>query len=256
MEILYEYRETTKRKGDPLLRTGDMDGRGKFNFRSLYGYPSETSEFIRKNGNTRNLKGKPVFSDVLLIDVDNEVFVDEVRQMLIYGNIAFTEYSTGNRGRHFHVNIEPMQGEHVIYSQVQWLKGMDLWDKIDTSVYREGGQFRCIGAIHQKTKKIKTSCGGTCGSAIKIPKVVPPPVVQTNYEIGEGTEEDQQTFLMNLLIRRGEGQRHMHIFILWRSGLKAGYDPEIVKDAIRVWNRAQDIPHEEEVLESKLRSMK
>jgi len=256
MEIVYEYRRTTKRIGGPLLRPGDMDGGGEFNFRSLYGYPSETAGFIRKNNNTRDLKRKPIFSDVLLIDVDNEAFVDEVRQGLVQGNVVFTEYDTGNRGRHFHVNIEPMIGDHVIYSQIQWLKKMELWDKVDTSVYRETGQFRTIGAKHQKTGKIKKDVGGTEGHATKIPKQVPPPVTVPEYDVGSGSSDEQQIFLMNLLLKRGEGQRHLHIFILWRSGLKAGYEPETVKDAIRMWNRAQAIPHEEHVMESKLRSMK
>lgn len=256
MEILYEYRTETKRSGNPKLQPGSMEGYGKYNFRSLYGYPHETSEFIRANRNTRDLKGKPVFSDTLLIDVDNEAFVDDVRQELIFGNITFTEFNTGNRGRHFHVLIEPMVGTHVVYSQKMWLKKMNIWDKVDTSVYTEGGQFRCIGAKHQTTGGIKRAVGGTAGFANKIPMLVPPPVPQPTYEEIEGTSDDKQIFLSNLLAKRGEGQRHTHIFILWKSGLKAGFDAETVKDAIRMWNRSQEMPHTESMVESKLRSMK
>ena len=251
MEIRYEYRKDVVRIGKPELKP-DAIYEG-YNFRSVYGYPEDTAQFITDNGNTKNLKGKSVYSDSVLIDVDKEEHVDPVKQILEDNDIPYEQYTTGNRGSHFHIPIIPMIGTHVISSQIQWLKAMRMWDLIDNTIYREGGQFRTVGATHKKTRKQKCLVYSVKGEPIKIPKFIPPPKPNIAYDVVEGSPEARQAFVTNLFAKRQQGQRHMHMYILWRSGLRAGHDPEHVKDLIRKWNDQQDTPHSPDAVEMKLR---
>ena len=70
-----EYRVNLKRFGRPVLAESQPEG---VKFQSLYEYPQEVVDFINKNGNTQGLKGKPVISDTLFIDVDEQENVKTV----------------------------------------------------------------------------------------------------------------------------------------------------------------------------------
>ena len=62
---------------------------------------------------------------------------------------------------------------------------------------------------------------------------------------------------MNLLERKEEGYRHPHFYIIWRTGLEAGFSHDEIKDAIRWFNTNNCVPaHPSDVLEKKLRSFK
>jgi len=252
MTILYEWRDELKRCETPVLYT-----HGTSNFRSVYGYPEKTAEFIKTNGNTKNLKGKDVYSNELFIDVDDDKNVLKVTQKLVDLNLQFATYTTGNRGMHYHIRIVPMWGQNVPYSQIKWLKDNGFWELIDQTIYTEGSQFRTIGAVHEKTGMLKTFNEAYSGILLMIDRAVPPPIpdVQTSWE-EDPDETDKQTYFMNLMAKRGVGARHKHMFILWRSGLKAGFDVETVKESIRNWNTHQDTPHAPDMIEKKLGSFK
>ncbi len=151
---MYEMRRAVQRRGLPELEelTDELVSSAKgYNFRSVYGYPTEVLSNIKANGNTKGLKGKPVISTTLLIDCDSDGDADTCRRQLETLGIKFTTYTTGNRGRHYHVPIEAMVGTDVIHSQITWLKNNNLWSVVDTSIYREGGMYRLEGATHSKT---------------------------------------------------------------------------------------------------------
>ena len=255
MIILYEWRKKTRRTGKPTLDFKCPTTSDDYNFRSVYGYPQETVDFINKNNNTRNLKGKPVYSDELLIDIDNPENITEVEKKLFKLRISYDVYVTGNRGMHYHVPILPMVGTGVVYSQVQFLKNIGIYDLIDNSIYKEGGQFRAVHAVHGKTGKRKYKIGSVAGTTLEIPTLVPPPISVVTYS-EEGTEEDMQSYINNLLAKRDVGGRHMHMFIIWKSGLKAGIDPDTIKNNIRWWNSNQNTPHDNVILEKKLESFR
>lgn len=252
--IVYEWRKKTRRYGPPELHPKDTDG---YNFHSTYGYPESTADIIREQGNTRNLKGKAVYSDTLYIDVDKDDHVDSVRSRLEELSVPFAEFNTGNRGRHFHIGIVPTEGTNVIYSQIQWLKDNDLWGLIDQTIYKETGQFRAIGAIHQKTGKVKELVDlHYVDKLLAIPMLTPPPVIVPDTPVDDGDAESRKNYFMNLMAVRDEGGRHGHMYILWRSGLSAGFDRETIKDSIRRWNEQQPNPHTNYMVEQKLKGFR
>lgn len=253
--MLYEWRKKVVRGGPPVLAPTRPEGA---QFRSVYAFPTDTVQIIQRQQSMKNLNGKMVASDTLLIDVDDAQNVDTCRDILIRLGIKFQEFTTGNRGRHWHIPIDRMIGVNVIYSQTQWLKSVGLWDMIDTSIYRPAGQFRCIGAKHRKTGELKRLVKEYDGKLLHITTLTPPPVVvKHDWICEEGTPEAEFDFFMNVLAERGEGRRHMHMYITFQSGKQAGLERAEIEDCIRWWNRRMTYtPHSDQMIDKKLRGFK
>ena len=209
-----------------------------YNFRSVYAYPDWVVAAIRSNGNTKGLKGLPVNSRVLLIDADTDDDATQSERILREIGCTFRVFDTGNRGLHFHVPIEKMEGIDVIHSQVTWMKEKGLWEFADTSIYREGGMYRLEGATHRKTgKKKRLIRSNMTDHTLKIPTVKTPPAVRikaTRSVVPEDIPKERHDYFMNLTQRRDEGGRHLHFFILWQQGLRSGLDEDDVADDI-IW---------------------
>ena len=254
MKINYEFRTNKIRYGSPnLLESPER----QYTYRSLYGYDPEVTSMIKGNGHTRGLKSHPVYSDMIIIDCDTADEAVIVEKRLVELNIAFELWNTGNRGCHFHIDIEPMYGKDTIWSQICWLKEIGVWDAIDTSIYREGGQIRVPGAIHEKTGRKKEIVKTVVGEKPSIRIMVAPPIAPIRIDTKEGTQASKEEYQRNLRYYRSEGSRHMHMYILWKRGLEAGYDVDVIRDDIRRWNdeRAEP-PHDARMVEMKLQSFR
>ena len=251
MTIKYEYRDAVARFGEPIL---EPNASRQYSFRSVFGYPEETVQFIQSNGNTQGLKGKLVYCDTVLIDIDEEENVEQVLHIISDLGIGNTVWNTGNRGVHLHIPIEPITGVNVVYSVTEWLKGIGVWSLIDSSIYREGGQFRVPGATHTKTGRVKVLETEVDGTVPTVTLLVPPPVAPRNDLVTDG---DPLEFYLNLLQRRGEGGRHMHLFILWQSGRAMGLDRDELESALHWWNDTKtDTPHTSSMMAKKLKGFK
>lgn len=252
--MLYEWRKSVVRGGPPVLSDTPIEGA---QFQSVYAYPPETARIIRSQKSMKNLNGKMIYSDTLLIDVDEEENVQKALDILNGLGVYYIVCDTGNRGMHVSIPIKPMQGVNVIYSQKQWLKSVGLWPLVDTSIYRPAGQFRCMGAKHRKTGRIKHVTQEVDGKQLQITMLVPPPtVVDESWKAEAGTPEAVFNFYMNLLAERGPGMRHMHLYISFQSGKQAGLDRAEIEECLRWWNDCQVHPHTEAMMNKKLESFK
>lgn len=253
--IMYEWRTDKYRMGAPVLL--DAPDR-QYRYRSLYGYGPDTIRGINARKNTRDLAGSPVYSDHIIIDCDTQGEAEIVKERLIELEIPFELWLTGNRGCHFHISIEPMWGTDTIWSQTCWLRDIGVWEVIDTSIYRENGQIRVAGAIHEKTGRVKELVhrhGGSIRTKIDIRKSPPMPVASS--EVEAGTPEAKNEYHRNLFYRRNEGGRHTHMFVLWNRGKAAGYSPSDIRDDIRWWNDTFAEPsHTTTAVETKLRGFR
>jgi hypothetical protein len=226
------------------------------NYQSVYQYPRETVELIQTQGNTKGLKGTVVYTDTLFIDIDKEDSVEPALEILKGLGFQMDILTTGNRGVHCELPCEPMEGSEVPYSQRQWLKNHGLWEYVDSSFYHPAGQYRVRGAIHEKTGRTKEVLESLDGTRLSIPMLTPPPItIEIMDDADIGSPEAQFQFQMNLMRKRDEGQRHLHIYILVQSGLRAGVEPDELMDCILWWNANQDNPHREDVVVSKVRRM-
>jgi hypothetical protein len=252
MNYFHEVRTEVVRSGPPILvEVGEIIPPSIYNFRSTFDYPADIAEQIKANGNTAGLKGLPISSDTIYIDIDEPESVATVRTLLLDLDITFEEYRTGNRGCHFHIPLASrITGTDVLYTVTHWLKSINIWHLIDTSVYREGGQFRMESAIHLKTGKPKVLVDDFDGKYLELELIEKPAETKIPLELRE--DSDRWDFYMNLMQKRGVGQRHLHIFILWKSGIATGLDEDKIEESILQWNAHQDDPHSEDMMKKKL----
>lgn len=250
----HEVRKEVVRINVPILvESGEELPPAAYNFRSTFDYPTEVAQKIRNARNTVGLKGLPVSCATIFVDVDKDEDVEEVRTRLLETGLAVDEYLTGNRGAHFHIPLKNrVTGTTVIYSVISWLKQQLVWHLIDTSIYREGGQFRLEGAVHAKTGKRKRLVEEVDGELLDLVLKDPPTEAEVTFVPEE--EKTRRDFNMNLLLKRGVGQRHTHLWICWRSGVKAGLTYNELTQALLSWNARQDNPHDEELVMKKIKS--
>ena len=247
-----EWRKDVVRVGKPILAATAPDGA---NFMSIYVYPEIVINLIKANGHTRGLKGQPVYSEVLYIDVDDQSGVLPVTKILDRLGVRYNIYTTGNRGSHFHVKIKPMEGSSVPYSQAQWLKKHKLDQYIDMSIYRTGGQIRAVGAKHAKTGKYKELLEEVEGTEVSVPLLKEPPPSFRPSQV-KSEQEELDNYMQNLNYKRDEGGRSTHIFILYKQGLRAGIEERQIWRDIESWNRRNSKPHDKEYLTNKLNNLR
>lgn len=239
MKILYEYRPNLMRVGDPVLVPKDETKEG---FRSYFGFTEEGITKIANQKSTANLKTMEVYCDELLLDVDNPEQLDYVVGTINNLGWGYHYYTTGNRGCHIHVSIEPILDSNAPYSIKQFLTSVGLGrDVIDHSPIRHAGIFRTEGKAHRKTGKQKTLVRSRQGSRPVIP-IIKEPEVEIDVNI-DGTEHDGYMYSYLLMSKVGVGERYTRIYALIQHGLRAGESIENITQDIHNWNDNLDEPH-------------
>lgn len=153
--------------------------------------------------------------------------------------VAFQLWHTGRRGAHFHVDIEPMAGSSIHKAQKEWVRrnvpGADL------SIYNPTGQWRLPLTVHEKAPgKIKRLVAEYPGKPLKIPEYVVPPPVGAAVALPETTTHS--LFMANLMVRRGEGQRTPHLFILACNAHELGLPLDTAIRRVLWWNERYASP--------------
>jgi len=239
MKLYREYRDAVIRMGKPELSSSHISS----NFMSVFQYPQQTHDYIINQGSTKDLKGLEVYCNELLLDIDS---IEQRKPVIdVLNNLGwnYREYDTGNRGCHIHVSVEPVMDKHLPYSIKQLLRGIGIFERVDTSMYHPAGQFRQEGATHQKTGKTKTLVNSQEGIVPSIPIVVEP-----EPEIDEEISEDTHTKFMYgvlLLSDVSEGKRYHRLYAIVRHGLKLGYDPSSIRYDVGLWNDNLAHPHDD-----------
>jgi len=240
--ISYEYRNNVIRYKHEKVNLCDTPQ--QTNFRSYFGYPQPTHDLILSQGNTANLKRKEVYCNELLLDVDNPEQLEPVIGLLRNLGWNYKQYTTGNRGAHFHVRIKPIVGEYVPYSIKQLLRRVGLFDRVDTSPIHPAGQFRQEGATHEKTGKKKALTYSQEGLIPSVPYLVePPPVVDRH---SESDEHDGFMYSYLLLTNVDVGDRYKRLYAIMQHGIRAGEGLEAIKRDLLAWNANLDTPHNTE----------
>ncbi len=250
-----EWRKSVVRYGKPKLAESNP---GDYNFHSVYCFPPETVNKIETQGHMKNLDGCSVYSDTLYIDIDKPGHVAKATAILEDLKAPVKILSTGNRGIHAEVATSPLLGPNTIYSQKRWLKSAGLWELVDTSIYRPAGQFRALGAIHQKTGRRKTIVREIAGTPLVIPMLTPPPIASgvQDWAQEEGSPEAEFQLHLNLLAVRGVGCRTPHMYIVFKSAQRAGLTRQEAEECVYWWNDSQQDPHPTEYVAKKLRGFR
>jgi len=245
--ILYEIRATKRRVSYPIrLVTKDAlaDAQG---FRSVYGYDTEVADMVLSTNSTRGLMGMSMFSDELLIDIDDdwsgaEAFAEEI------GNYSYSMYDTGGRSIHFHIPIDPMYGAHVPAVQKQWAQ--EYCPCADMSIYRTSGVYRLPGTYHEKNpgkfkELIEVNEGETL--TVSLPQGIDSLnniVAGIAEDIDEETEKDKLNHL--LLMPAREGGRNNHLYRIVAKCATLGFEFGRTMEIASVWNQMMSSPPQPE----------
>lgn len=139
----------------------------KTGFRSVYAFETQPTE-------SKGLNRFPVVSATLFLDFDDGVdgavlpSIDKLNQQ----KIAYKLFTSGSKGCHLHIDIEPMSGIDVPYSQRQYV--IDAGFNSDLSLYRHSSLIRLPGTIHLKTGKPKELIKESVGDRLSVPMLKTP----------------------------------------------------------------------------------
>jgi hypothetical protein len=226
-----EHRRTVERTGPlkyvPLEACPTLTG-----FRAVYAVDAALKDHILKAGSVSGLDGVPVYSDTLFLDYDGEDGVEAARDTLCGLGARFEIYTTGRRGRHFHVQIEPMFGTSVPYSQLQFVRAY-FTGAFDHTIYRPHSIIRLPGTYHEKAPgQMKQRLELLEGNPLRIPMQERPPEVA----VRRNSEETQNPsdFWTAVLSPKATG-RTFRLFFLGALAARCGIDYEEGLAAARSW---------------------
>lgn len=256
MRILYELRKTTQRTGPVRLVSQEELGQST-GFRSIYGFCEEAIKHIQDTKTTAGLRGFELYSDVLLVDFDNQPEAADKFELYLMnmgtdvtsatalqfilqigGNYKYEKYDSGGRSIHFHVPLEPMQGSTIPESQKEWMK--KIAPLADMSVYKTSGMFRLTGTFHHKNRgQYKRLITKEEGQLLSIPMIQ---VVE--YKINSidriSTEDsDLEYILMRLLVTKvveGTIGRNNHLFKMAAICRDMGIGSNECEHLVHIWN--------------------
>ena len=231
--ILYEHRLATKRTG-PVRLVSKEDLDELCGFRSVYGFTGKAIEHIQSTNSTAGLQGFELYSDVLLVDFDNqpraayefEMYLDSTvyqqtiedsntfKLTAISNGYSYEKYDSGGRSTHFHVPIQPMIGTTIPESQKEFMKR--IAPLADMSVYKTSGMFRLPGTFHHKNPgKYKKLLHKQEGSLLEIPIINSTESKTSLIPRMELEDIDLEYILMRLLVTKvveGTVGRNNHVF--------------------------------------------
>lgn len=234
--MLYEIRSGIRRSGQPIL----VDClEGLTGYRSLYGFNEEVANLIKEQKGTYGLHGKPLFSDTLFIDIDDNPSAEvTVEKKLMEQGVGFQVYDSGNRGKHFHVPIKEMYGKDVAYRQKHFVA--ENYPGADTSIYKITGIIRLPGTYHYKnpgnTKK--------CIREYRGPKleVTFSDIIPEVFNTEDVDPEAASKLSWEWFKKVGEGGRNRQIYNMAFLSSLAGYSVDEARDNLLHYNSVMITP--------------
>jgi hypothetical protein len=230
MSYFIEHRRTVER-GSKLTYVPLEAERECTGFRSVYAVDAALRDLILGKGSVAGMENMAVYSDILFLDFDSDDGVEEARDTLCSMGAQFAIYSTGRRGRHFHVAIEPMFGASVPHSQLRFVS--THFAHFDPTVYRPHSIIRLPGTWHEKAPgHMKHRMEFLPGNLLKIPVVSKPPPVPSTESEGEANPTE---FWASVLSPRQTPGRTFRLFRLGVLAARAGVPFDEALTAARSW---------------------
>jgi len=168
MKVFYEYCTAVNYRYGNVIDNLE----GKTGYRSIFGFSEKDSLEIRKSRSSSNFSGFCQYADTLFIDLDDgDKSVGVVSDWLNKNEINYTVWSSGGKGYHFHISIDPMYSIDAAHSHKEYVRKLCEALKIeaDLSIYRASGLIRLPDTVHEKTGRIKKLLEKKEGYLLEIP---------------------------------------------------------------------------------------
>ena len=232
--IKYEIRASVRRNTQiRLVRASELSE--YTGFRSVYGFDESVSDMIEYLGSTAGLDDFPVYSDVLLVDFDDEwKAADRLAEKLKRWGTGYKRYHSGGRSAHFHIPIRPLKGLDIPHRQKLWMEKHA--PRADMSIYNKSSLFRLEGTYHRKYPgECKRLVEEFEGELLEIPKVRRKFIRHSDIST-RSPEEAAIWVTRNEMSPAGEGGRNRHCHMLLKRCIEAGYDEDIAAEKAFRWN--------------------
>jgi len=234
--IYYEYRNGLIRVSPPKLMS-KIDAKTPPGFSSVFGYTEETARIITENQSSRDIGNLELYCDELYLDFDSEVGIQPAIDYLNGENIYYSLYTTGNRGKHIHIDIVPVQG----YGLPQGFKHFVAmrFPGADTSIYKPTGIIRNVGTWHQKNPGYSKQLLDTKpGRTMLIDMDVTPRIPLSINDRG-----DPKELLGALLLKRiTNGERNNKMYSLAKVAKESQMSKNEVEEILWHYNRSSVVP--------------
>ncbi len=133
---------------DDTVRFIHLDDLPASGFASVYLFSEADARTMEATGTYKNFRGT-VSSDTLKLDCDTEEISARMAVLLQTKKVAYSKYTTGGRGHHYHVpRVE--QTSHILPTLDRAFVAREF-PGADVSFYHHVGLYRQIGARHART---------------------------------------------------------------------------------------------------------
>lgn len=215
----------------PLAQFKDIMRAPDAGYASVYAFEETAALEIIASKSSAGLNKYPVYSDMLMIDLDDGERQLRRAQTALIG-FGYKIWTSGGKG--FHIGL-PLKvgvfGDHIPYSQRKWVEALDIG--ADLSLYQHGRILSLPGRVHPKTGKKKELFGEVMGLYPMIPDVYPARVTFAAFEDTSGDLETALWQTIQILVSEPEpGNRHTKLWATAKSLAEAGLAYETVLDLL------------------------
>lgn len=215
-------------------------------YTSVYAFSEEDALKIKQSGNSSGFGQYEVYSDEIIIDIDNPTDLNPTVRKLVMEGLAYDLYSSGSKGYHIVVPLDKMyHGYNVPYSQRKWVE--DRLIKCDTSVYRHGSLISLPGRVHPKTGQKKELIRQESGKRATL-QLVDPPMPKFNLQddsLVGSLESGLRMAYFSCVSPPTEGGRHMTLWKIAKCLAEAGLSYEAGLELLITVNETWPNPKDE-----------
>jgi hypothetical protein len=242
--MLYEHRKNTKRSNKvQLVQMEDIAG--KQGYVSCYGFPEDTAALVEEQGGTYGLDSCPLYSDLLYIDIDDDVGAIEttrVRQAIQRLGLQYKLYRSGSPDSyHFHIPTVSQVMVGLPSLHLLWIKqtlGKDAL--VDFSIYKTSGIIKIAGASHKMHPgAFKELIDEVTGDVLDLTNfsVKYEPMITRAIQSLLAIEDRESILDRWLYDHVYEGGRNIALFKRAAMAVDIGMDKYTVEDMLDRWNK-------------------
>lgn len=220
---------------------------------SYYWFNKESADAIRSARKSVGLSSYPVYTRYLVLDIDREHDINQaLRDMEQYSlelqaeNIKHSVWVSGGKGFHVYISCEAMEGLHVPFSQLEWVRARN-WN-VDKSLYQHGRLLSNPGRKSKKTGIRKHKIREFDGQLLRVPAVQPPERETKNLEITDADKLRLAFFRLQKILESDPDSRHTTIWSTAMLCAAAGLNQDLTTQLIQVVNSQWKNPKDQEGL--------
>ncbi len=238
----------------PISALPDLYNRPDAGYCSYYWFTKEAADEIRSRKHSGGLASYSVFTKYLVVDIDREHdLAAATKDMETYSaelqaeGIKHSVWVSGGKGYHIYIHCEPMEGNHVPYSQLKWVESRS-W-KVDKSLYQHGRLLSNPGRKSTKTGVRKHKLRDHDGSLLRVPVVYPPLRTTPDAIITDRDRLRLAFFRLSRVLETDPDSRHTTIWSLAGNCAEAGISIDLTLQLLTLVNSQWEKPKDQEGLE-------